>query len=195
MQNKQALIKVAEWLEDGAQHVNIDNGHKIDKFDMEYGVTNNGCGTACCIAGAIVQFEGLIRPVLSGSAVFFDEVDDETNEVVEGVCTLATNHLGIDKDTAAQLFVPWEYFNHNSCSEFSDPDRAAQVVRHYLETGVVDWDMFPASEESSIVSKEPATGWLMRSLPHVLNDLQNAKNEVEFLDKRFKALASKLGIE
>ncbi|WKV20522.1 hypothetical protein 16Q_129 [Pseudomonas phage 16Q] len=147
MQNKQSLIKVAEWLEDGAKHVNINNGHKIDQFDMEHAVTNNGCGTACCIAGAIVQFEGLIKPVLSGSAAFKDVVDDETNEVVEGVCTLATNHLGIDESDASKLFVPWDYFEYDSYSEFSDPDRAAEVVRHYLETGVVDWGMFPPSEE------------------------------------------------
>lgn len=149
MQNKQALIKVAEWLEDGAKHVDIDNGHKIDQFDMEHAVTSisNGCGTACCIAGALVQFEGLIKPVVEGSPNFFDEVDDETDDLVEGVGTLAASYLGIDKDDSDKLFVPWSHFEYESYTEFSDPDRAAQVIRHYLETGVVDWDMFPPSEE------------------------------------------------
>lgn len=147
MQNKQALIKVAEWLEDGAKHVNIENGHKIDQFDMEHAVTNNGCGTACCIAGALVQFEGLIQPVIKGSAIFFDEVDDETDDLVEGVGSLATNYLGIDKDDAEKLFIPWDHFSAENYSEFSDPERAARVIRHYLDTGVVDWDMFPPSEE------------------------------------------------
>lgn len=103
-------------------------------------VTNVGeCGTACCIAGAIVQFENLIDPVLSGSADFFD--------AEHGVGPIVQDHLDISTRKAEQLFTPWGYFESDSTDEFSDPQRAAKVVRHFIETGVVDWDKFPPAPE------------------------------------------------
>lgn len=141
MKNKQALINVAEWLEDGAPHTEVA-GHKIATFDMEYAVDAAGqCGTACCIAGAIVQFENLIEPVYTGVRDFFDTHGEA------GVGTMASEHLGISSGDAEQLFEPWIGFEYNSYSEFSDPARAAKVVRHYLKTDNVDWDLFPPSEE------------------------------------------------
>ena len=144
MENVKSLIKVAEWLEGGAQHVEVGN-HSIAEFDMEQAVTtnsNSGCGTACCIAGAIVQFENLIDPVLSGARDFFDTYDGG-----DGVGTLAAEHLGIDSSDAEALFEPWQRFGFEEYEEFSDPQRAAKVVRHYIETGVVDWDLFEPSPE------------------------------------------------
>lgn len=150
MKNAKALIKVAEWLEDGAKHVSFGTGHEVGVFDMEQAVTASGfgsdyredaCGTACCIAGAIVQFENLISPVLSGAHDFFDSYDGA------GVGTIAAKHLGISEEDAEQLFEPWNEFGFEGYSEFSDPQRAAKVVRHYLETGIVDWDLFEPAPE------------------------------------------------
>lgn len=140
-QGKKALIKVAEWLEDGAKHVKV-KGHSIGMFDMEQAVAHQGdsCGTACCIAGAVVQFEGLISPVKFGSKDFFDGTE-------EGVGTLATNHLGISEAEAEELFEPWQCFGYDVYTEFSDPQRAAKVVRHYLKTGIIDWDLFEPAPE------------------------------------------------
>lgn len=139
MKNVNALIKVAEWLEAGAKHVEAGD-HKIGGFSMEDAVTYTGeCGTACCIAGAIVQFENLIDPVLAGSADFFDPFN--------GVGPIVKDHLDISSYQADQLFTPWEYFEYYDHIEFSDPQRAARVVRHFIETGVVDWDKFPPAPE------------------------------------------------
>lgn len=133
-----ALTKVAEWLENGAPHVVLDKaGRVIDRFDMNYGVDqSSGCGTSCCIAGAIVQFEGL-GDLYSGGLGFWGD---------HGVETLAHNFIGDDRRTLNMLFLPWDYFEpvdgenyDEQARPFSDPEKAAKVVRHYLATGEVDW--------------------------------------------------------
>lgn len=148
-QGKQALIKVAEWLEDGAQHVELDSGHKLDSFDIEHSITSfAGCGTACCIAGALVQFENLVDLGLatSNQTQFFDE-EDEDGELVPGVMTLAKDYLEIEHTDAQKLFLPWDHFGSETFQEFSDPERASKVIRHYLESGEVNWDLFEPAPE------------------------------------------------
>lgn len=151
MKNKQALINVAEWLENGAKHVETPTGHNIGKFDMEQAVNYDyadGCGTACCIAGAIVQFENLINPVLVREEVGFFDLLDASGKIVErGIGNLVSEHLGLTEEETDKLFTPWNHFPSDTVYEFSDPDRAAKVIRYYLETGLVDWDEFPASPE------------------------------------------------
>lgn len=136
-QGKQALVRVAEWLEAGAPHVNIDS-RDIGMFDMGEAVTPNkqnefgeACGTACCIAGAVFQFEGLggFEGNPTTGLDFFWEVSPKVRE-----------HLAIDEDTASALFLPWEHFD-GEVEEFSDPALAAKVVREFIATGVVDWDI------------------------------------------------------
>lgn len=138
---RQALEKVAEWLEAGAPHVCTDAGRRIDEFDMSFGVvTTSGCGTSCCIAGAIVQFEGLGTLNYAGSMTFGGYAEEENVE------KLARNLLGIDYGDAKELFLPWEtidveeypYLEGNP-EPFSDPEVAAKVIRNYLETGIIDW--------------------------------------------------------
>lgn len=145
MKNIQALVKVAQWLEQGAPHVEV-GPFEIGRFDMgeSISVDDEWCGTACCIAGAVSQFEGLVHPdeaLFAFGAPFFD------TEGSVGLMTKVAIHLGIDDDTAAMLFVPWDHFSHDRESEFSDPARAAKVIRHFISTGVVDWDLFPFFEE------------------------------------------------
>lgn len=133
----QALTDIAEWLEAGASHVVIDRtGRVIDRFDMNYGVEHNSCGTSCCIAGALVQFQGLGDVGDYGLGFFGDH----------GVEKLANDFIGDDEKTLSKLFLPWTHFEpvdgEVSCEEavpFSDAAKAAKVVRHYLATGEVDW--------------------------------------------------------
>lgn len=130
-----ALTRVAEWLEAGAPHVAASKDRTIDGFDMEYGVNEkDGCGTACCIAGAVYQFErlqGAFNP-----SDFFAEVQPE-----------AIKFLLVDPEDEGQvdelkkLFLPWDYFGYDSIEEFSEHGRAAKVVRNVLATGTVDWDI------------------------------------------------------
>lgn len=141
MQNKQSLVRVVEWLENGAPHVTIENVRVIDQFDMEYGIFDDGCGTACCIAGAVVQFEGL-GELKRGEIEFFDITNFKDNVIEKGISTLAAEHLGITQSEAEQLFEPWAKFEYSEHEEFSHPKRAAAVIRHFLAEGVVDWDLF-----------------------------------------------------
>lgn len=144
MKNKQALVKVAEWLEAGAPHTTVHE-HSIGKFDMEFAIEGRGeCGTACCIAGAIVQFENLV-PAINGhsAADFFAPYSVGNSHTEAGVGEIAADHLGISPYDAKALFEPWTMFEYDAYEEFSDPYRAAQVVRNYLETGEVNWDAVP----------------------------------------------------
>lgn len=151
-QGKKALIKVAEWLEAGAPHVVIKEGQTIAEFDMNYGgePLEDGCGTACCIAGALVQFEGLMEPDPdTGSIEFFSEDEDEYDglegERELGAGEVAQNFLDITEDDADKLFMPFNNFEYGASYEFSIPERAAAVVRHFIETGKVEWDKFDLS--------------------------------------------------
>ena len=143
MKNKQALIKVAEWLEAGAPHTNVE-GHNIGSFDMRHAIKGQGaCGTACCIAGAIVQFENLVSPVKAFQAADFFDSTGNGYMADDGVGPIAADYLDISQAEAIALFEPWRLFDFETYDEFSDPYRAAQVVRNYLETGKVDWDAVP----------------------------------------------------
>lgn len=144
---KKALVKVAEWLEAGAPHVRIsEEGRRLDSFDMEYGVIHsNSCGTSCCVAGAICQFEELGR--LKGMDLsFFGD---------NGVAKYATMLLlGKDypdgtfsvisgpRDLDA-LFCPWYHFapidGENECEAYNNTADAAKVIRHYIATNEIDW--------------------------------------------------------
>lgn len=133
-EGRNALEQIAEWLEAGAPHVDHE-GRTVDHFNMEYPVSKDGpeCGTTCCIAGALVQFNGLDdRDLLEATG----------NIAWYTVKRLAVDFLDIGPATATELFEPWVYFD-GADDSFNDPKRAAKVLRHYLETGRVDWDLFP----------------------------------------------------
>lgn len=130
---RKALLEIADWLEAGTPHVDRD-GRQVDFFSMEYPVSKEpACGTTCCIAGAVVQFNAL---------------GDLENGQLSWLPTkrLASGFLGMDNKEATDLFEPWCSFQGDDDS-FNNPIRAAKVVRHYLETGIVDWDKFPDENE------------------------------------------------
>lgn len=134
-QGRKALVKVAEWLEAGAPHRDLENGLRVDRFAMDSVVqVDPDCGTSCCIAGAVCQFEGL------GLAA--RDVDGELDWLgEEGGFELAYNFLGIDHDKACQMFEPWNAFGGDDES-FNSAARGASVIRHFLATGEVEWDGF-----------------------------------------------------
>lgn len=143
-QGRNALVTVAEWLEAGAPHKVLANGFQLDHFDMENAVVVDHCGTSCCIAGAVCQFEGL------GVASRDDDGSlDWTGD--EGAFELAYNFLGIDYDQAREMFVPWTFFSGEDDS-FNSAPRGAAVIRHFLATGEVDWDRF--DDEGNIYEVE-----------------------------------------
>lgn len=139
VQGRKALEKVADWLERGAPHVDA-NGRKLDFFDMNFGVDANRCGTSCCVAGAVCQFEGLGELREDGSLLFDSNYGN-------GAGKLAMEYLGISKEDAIGLFLPWENaefcgndFLYGNSEPFSDTAVAAKTIRAYLATGVIDWE-------------------------------------------------------
>ena len=148
-EGKKALAKVAEWLEDGAPHVRVsEEGRRLDNFDMEYGVIhNNSCGTSCCVAGAICQFEGL-GSLKGNDLPFFGDngASKYATMLLLGKVYPDETFSGISgpKDLDA-LFCPWLYFEpkdgDNDCAAYSNTSDAAKVIRHYIATNEINWEI------------------------------------------------------
>lgn len=132
---RNALEKVAEWLEAGAPHKALPEGLQVDSFNMSYSIEVNDCGTSCCIAGAVCQFEalGVDHRFDDGSLGWAGK---------NGVMELAGAFLGMELADQVKLFEPWNHFSHWDNEEFNAPARGAAVIRHFLETGEVNWDRF-----------------------------------------------------
>lgn len=130
---RKAFEPVLAWLENGAPHVDLD-GRAIDVFDMSCGIENNSCGTACCIAGALVQFNSTNARI--------GELDDNWYFILQDALRIS----GIEfEKTALQLFaVDNEQgisFKEDDIREYATPAQAAIVLRHFLDTGEVNWDL------------------------------------------------------
>ena len=142
-QGVKALEKVITWLEAGAPHVEIAKGIEIDVFDMEYAVapdTEYGagyCGTACCIAGAVCQFEmlGMDKRDKDNSLPWYSSLRDD----IIGVLEVTTEYLGISEKDAEPLFIPFDYGIEPEV--YNNPKHAAKVVRKFIDTGIVDWEL------------------------------------------------------
>lgn len=130
LKGKQALIGVAEWLEAGAPHVGDVAG-----FDLSVGVqmADPACGTVCCIAGALVQFN---EPVTEKLISQIDYDDDDTEYNWGTIFDKGMEIAGLTEDQAGELFEPSD-FNRSEIK----PEQAAKVIRHYLSKGVVNWDV------------------------------------------------------
>lgn len=144
-QGKAALIKVAEWLEAGAPHVVIKDGVEVGVFDMTQVVNiKPECGTACCIAGSVCQFNMLGMDVRydNGNLGWDDkEVWDpalgEYRVTQKGGKTLAQEYLGMNEGQADELFEPWNHFTDPSGDNFSDPALAAKTMPNVSWTWLV----------------------------------------------------------
>lgn len=140
-QGVKALEKVITWLEAGAPHVKIAEGVEINVFDMEYSVGTDysfgdTCGTACCIAGAVCQFEmlGMDRRAKDNSLAW-----SWMPGFGEGALKITTEYLGISEEDADSLFVPFDYGIEPEV--YNNPKHAAKVVRKFIDTGIVDWEL------------------------------------------------------
>ena len=116
---RQRLAELASWLEQGAPQ---RNGHT---FNMETFCMETSCGTAACIAGTAIRWWGD-----SGLGMILSQ---------------AQELLGLSYDDARRMFfargadvnamrvVDWRRIT---------PQMAGAVIRHYLDTGVVDWKRY-----------------------------------------------------
>jgi hypothetical protein len=130
--NKERLLELADLLETEkvAKHFDMNDYFRTKDqrtyTDEPLGAVLDECGAVACIAGwAIAHFE----PKRYVSYSMVDEV--------------AKDILGI-KGYAGDLFCP-AGIPPGRWSEVSPTD-AAQTIRSYVETGVVDWSWHPAYE-------------------------------------------------
>lgn len=132
---RKRLIQIAEWLEAGAPH---QTKAGIVRFDLSVGVQKNACGTACCIAGAVCQFN---KPFDTDDLSYAGDFNNGDAEVAfygddeDSVFGRAVELLGISEDDAEALFTPTGVDWYRVT-----PAEAAATIRHYLETGEVNWE-------------------------------------------------------
>jgi hypothetical protein len=116
------LIEIAEWLEAGAPVRG-----KVVGFDMGTVMHEDICGTVCCIAGAAIQF---FTPFRSLTAYSDDVLGTPYGKYGQ-------RELGLTESQAQALFCPpGSYSKPNAYT----PDWAARTIRHFLATGIVDWE-------------------------------------------------------
>lgn len=141
--NIAALDRVAKWLEAGAPHTTTPGGIPVTGFDMSRGVAidDGGCGTVCCIAGAVCQFEGVTNAEVAGMLA---AGPTQWRELIWwGIAIQAQEILGLTSEQADSLFTPSGY----NSDEWEDAYRpltaalAARVIRHLIATGDVNWEI------------------------------------------------------
>lgn len=126
--HRERLTRLAEWLEAGAPHEHVKfNMRTYFRFTGEHGETvpflEEACGAVCCIAGAATQF--------------FDPDRVRTYCYVgKQVFKHAKNLLGLTWGQAQDLFIPRTLHRDKI-----KPQDAAKVIRHFLDTGEVDWSI------------------------------------------------------
>lgn len=170
---KERLLALANWLEGGAQHKLQIRGREV-VFDMAMGIQvlaevgadfdPNTCKTACCIAGAAVEFfapgraDAFLRDIKDDLDGFGEVVDGDedlqakweigtqaqfyTNTFGPGVADVARELLGLTYEQSKALFVPnfQNSLAHCGLRDFNDPLQAARVIRHGVATGEFNWD-------------------------------------------------------
>lgn len=128
----QRLETIALWLEAGAP----EHG-PVKRFDMAAGITAPStsaratCNTACCIAGAAVQFfeaRWAARQPLEAGIMDW-----------RALAARARMALGLSEAQASVLFEP-DFAHGGRMDRYSDPAWAARTVRHLMATGVADWE-------------------------------------------------------
>lgn len=136
------LTEVTEWLEAGAPHKTI-GGAVIEAFEMDVGVTlDPECGTACCIAGAVCQFSQPFK--------LSDGLGEQQNEVnwrgEDGVMARALSLLGLNRCSEG-LRLAHRIFRANDDNDHITAEIAARAMRHFLNTGELEWPEAPEEEE------------------------------------------------
>lgn len=118
--NPKAFNAVLRWLDAGAPHKG-----DVDGFDMRDFKRQRDRGTTCCIAGAMVEFSPTLKKHFTGDLSY---------------PYIASIAAGMEHEDPNILF-----YGLNGCGEDEDlesitPAWAARCIRHYIETGTVDWD-------------------------------------------------------
>jgi hypothetical protein len=172
--NVTALGRVADWLERGAPHheargMRFDMGPQIYVVKNDTMTTQNWCGTACCIAGAVVTFETpdlVARMIDNGQS--YPMKDDGLEAMSVGIWGSAQDLLGIDDKTACKLFAPFDYdesLEENAISGIDfkawpmssgiiTPKWAAATIRKLIATGEVRWDLTNTLAEDNLAKLE-----------------------------------------
>lgn len=140
--NTELFGRIIAWLEGGTPHVKFS---MAEGLVVEYCEGDNVCATACCIAGAAVQFgaPNRVRELAFKDDVTSDIAIDELAwpDVRDEACEL----LDIPFEDASSLFEPGRYYRNEVglCTlDITDPLGAARVLRHYVATGEVDWTKY-----------------------------------------------------
>lgn len=159
----EALTPVLEWLEKGGHHVSDDG--RVLAFDMsnfkddyyppedEWGDVKS-CGTSCCIAGAVVQFN---KHLFTEDQINFLDAEVHYNSILA-----VAEKIGMSRGTAAKLF----YASDSDVSTYAKfvngmdvgnmifregrdqpvrslfnlrPEHAVKTLKGYLKTGRVKW--------------------------------------------------------
>lgn len=123
------LTKLADWLEAGAPHTHVkfNMGVWLALTDAQGRYTHDpktACGSVCCISGAAVQF---FAPEVAKRSI---EPGPDIN-----MNTAGAEALGLNYNEARDLF-----YGADLDLEKITPRQAGAVVRHLIETGIVDWN-------------------------------------------------------
>lgn len=130
-------IETLKWLEAGAPH-QLDGLEGKFNFNMRHFVLLNGCGTTCCIAGAIAQF----------GVPLIDPVRVTDNEQEWGALTLdmefgltALSRITLSDEERDELHALFYLDGVPTTKVLSEitPAEAAYALRHYLTAGTTLW--------------------------------------------------------
>lgn len=128
--NKANILRVADAIEKG-ELVKRGIGFNMEEFISGAGIQSDPptdhfrkCSTVACIAGWAYSISHPRRNIRSLAG---------TTTISEG----AAHWLGLDDDTAMDLFVPTEIYDFATIT----PAHAVAVLRHLAETGEVDWSV------------------------------------------------------
>lgn len=186
--NKAYLEPVLKWLDAGAPH-DLSRGmqfqmRSILNLPFETSRDQNWCGTACCIAGAVIAF--------NATDLVLERIKEEEKEHEDSRSLLedygfhlnvwddAVALLGMRESQASLLFAPFDQndedihhylmdmsraygkgdspdVNYNRWPGDADaitPAWAARTIRHLIETGEVRWDL--THDDALVEQKELA---------------------------------------
>ena len=110
--NRVALIRLYRWAktEDAKRQRGLPSEwDQVEWIGYRLDEDCNHCGTVCCLAGKTVMDAGAApyghgQLVTSAMTVFFGAVELEDQTVVEQVPLLAARILGLDPESAEELF-------------------------------------------------------------------------------------------
>ena len=120
------LVEVAEWLE-----AKTPMKAGVTKFDMHHWVEKNECGTSCCLAGAIVQFDQAAKgnpTIIRGN---ISEIGGDAVNQYYDIGDYAGDLCGLNPLEAQELFRE---------NMDATPTDAAATIRRFLDTGKLYWN-------------------------------------------------------